>query len=621
MPGSGTSLATREAVRAEALETLGRYRLGECLATGGMAQVFAAHPVDGGAFDRPIVVKRMLPHLAGNARFVSMFVQEARISSRLDHPNIVKVLDFEASDGGLFLVMEYVDGPDLLALLKAAALRAGAIAAPIAAYVCSHVLEALDYAHNLVDGGRHLRLIHRDVSPSNILLDRRGRIKLADFGIARASERQEATATGTLNGKYGYMSPEQVCGAPLDARSDLFSVGVVLAELVMGRRLFVAPTDLELLLMVKGAVLDRLDRHGAHIPSELRAIIGRALAREPGDRYATAAAFRDALIEWMLSAPERTGAHQLGALIDGLGLEGADSGAWDAARHHTLSGDTTRAEREAAISNAAAGRRIFATGGAEVTPQPQALFQDLSLTPISLEGATVPDPLAALPALEAIIAIAEGRGTGGFTAVRDNDCKQIYFVDGQPDFAQSNIHSERFGEFLVRRDVISRAALTRALAASPTFGGRLAETLVALELIRPIDAVAWLERQTCERLLELATWRTGHFYWEEGAIADVPKVSLRLSTLAVLGEMIWRYPREVLRGWARERASSCPAATPHPTIALSELAFDPELEQGIAGLDGSLPLRVLANRIADADDRYAYFAALVILERLGLVTL
>ena len=177
---------------------LGNYVLGDRLAAGGMAELFSAHSLER-RFETPIVLKLMLPHLARDRSFVDMFIDEARITTRLDHPNIV----------------------------------------------------------------------HRDVSPSNILLTRRGHVKLADFGIAKAVERQHATATGTLKGKYSYMSPEQILGRELDARSDVFSMAVVLAEMLLARRLFAAPSDLDVLLMVRRADLSRLDEHGAHIPKDL----------------------------------------------------------------------------------------------------------------------------------------------------------------------------------------------------------------------------------------------------------------------------------------------------------------------------------------------------------------
>ena len=597
--------------------TLGRYYLGECLATGGMAQVFAARSIEPGLVDRPIVIKQMLPQLATNRHFVSLFVQEARLSSMLDHPNIVRVLDFEASDGGLFLVMEYVDGPDLLDLLRSAAGHGVRVPPPIAAYICSHVLEALDYAHNLEVKGRSLHIIHRDISPSNVLVSTRGHVKLADFGIARAADRQDSTATGTLRGKYGYMSPEQITGSALDGRSDLFSLGVVLAELLTGRRLFSAATDLELLMMVKGASLDRLDRYGRHIPPGLRDILDRALARDPANRFATAAAFRDALIEWMLESSSRTGARQLATMIDALGLARSASRPRD--RDQTLSGPNTRTERRAAASSAAIGRQIYATGGSAITSPSSLRLEDLSLTPVSIDRATeTPEP-EKLPALARLCEIVGRSATGALTAVRGDDCKRVYFIGGRPDFVQSNIHRERFGEFLVGQGVIRRAELTRALAASPQFGGRLAETLVGLGLLRPIDAIAWLERQTRYRLIDLAGWTSGHFCWDEDAVAELPKLPLDLSGPGVLASFVPHYPRQPLRSWACERARRSPRLIDHPHLAIAAFGFDPTLVDLLERLDGSRPLYLVANDIDDRAARYALVATLAILERVGLL--
>ena len=165
--------------------------------------------------------------------------------------------------------------------------------AHLAALVAREVADALDYAHHaLAPDGRPLGLVHRDVSPGNILVSRRGDVKLTDFGIARAIERQHKTDAGTLKGKYGYMAPEQVAGGDVDPRVDVFAVGVVLSEMVMARRLFVAPNDLDVLLMVRDARLDRLQKYAAEFPVELRVLTVRALQRQPQDRWRSAAALR-----------------------------------------------------------------------------------------------------------------------------------------------------------------------------------------------------------------------------------------------------------------------------------------------------------------------------------------
>ena len=310
----------RRPIRRETVPTppptiLGRYRLGESIAAGGMARVFAARPlVDRGGAPK-LVIKRMHPHLATNSRFVAMFVHEARVSARLEHPNIVKVVDFEATDHGLYLVMEYVEGPDLLTVLKRCAERGQPMPPTLAALIISHVLEALDYAHTTDD------IIHRDVSPSNILLSWRGRVKLADFGIARAADTwSEVEFASAAVGKYGYMSPEQLGGHKLDGRSDVFATAVVLAELLICRRVYTADSELELLSMISKADTWRFDAHSIRIPPELRAICKKALEFKPDDRYQTAGAFRDALIDWLLRSPVRTSATDLARYLGALDL-------------------------------------------------------------------------------------------------------------------------------------------------------------------------------------------------------------------------------------------------------------------------------------------------------------
>lgn len=252
-------------MRAEGKETFpskfGRYTLVERLATGGMAEVFKAKIVSAHGFEKLLVIKRILPHLAADKTFVAMFIDEAKLTAQLVHPKIVQVTDFGEVAGQYFIALEYVDGFDALALLRTSAQRQVRLPVPICLFIVQEVLDALDYAHNARDAeDKSMRLVHRDISPSNVFISRRGDVKLGDFGIAHAQERESKTQAGTLKGKYGYMSPEQVIGATLDGRSDLFAVGIVLAEMLMGRRLFTAPNDLDVLLMVRDGRLDRLDK-------------------------------------------------------------------------------------------------------------------------------------------------------------------------------------------------------------------------------------------------------------------------------------------------------------------------------------------------------------------------
>lgn len=297
----------------------GRYRLVERLAIGGMAELFKAEVSGAHGFTKQVVIKRILPHLAGDEHFTAMFIDEAKITARLSHPKIAQTLELGKFDGQLYIAMEYIDGLDVLAMLRESAHRRQKLPLPISVHIVMEVLDALDFAHQQTDAeGKPLNIVHRDISPSNILVSRRGDVKLVDFGIAQAAERDQHTRAGTLKGKYGYMAPEQVVGQPLDARSDLFSCGIVLAEMAMGRRLFISPNELDVLLMVRDVKLHRLDKYGANLDPELLAIIRKALAKAPDDRYQSGGEFRDALGEWMFERRHRVTPKDVAALVDDL---------------------------------------------------------------------------------------------------------------------------------------------------------------------------------------------------------------------------------------------------------------------------------------------------------------
>jgi hypothetical protein len=301
--------------------TFGRYTLLERLAVGGMAEVFRAKISSSHGFQKILVVKRILPHLAADPGFVSMFIDEAKLTAQLTHPKIVQILDFGEVNGQYFTALEFIDGFDALGLLRIAAQKRTRIPTQLAVFIIDEILEALDYAHNARDmDGKSMQIVHRDISPSNIFISKRGDVKLGDFGIAHAKRRESKTQAGTLKGKYGYMSPEQVVGRPIDNRSDLFAVGVVLAELLTGRRLFSAPADLDVLLKVRDVHLDRLDKYGKDIPPALDRIVRRALKKDPAERPQSAAELHDELADYLYAAGQRVGPNDLrafsGTLLD-----------------------------------------------------------------------------------------------------------------------------------------------------------------------------------------------------------------------------------------------------------------------------------------------------------------
>ena len=299
----------------------GRYQLVERLALGGMAELFLATSPGEHGFQKKVVIKRLLPHLVADPTYNAMFIDEAKLTARLVHPKIAQTFELGKVDEALYIAMEHVDGIDVLALLREFAAKHRRVEPQLAGWIAHEVLDAPDHAHHLAgDDGRPLGIVHRDISPSNVLLSVRGDIKLVDFGIASQvdPDRTHKSKSGTLKGKYGYMSPEQVIEHGLDARSDLFSVGVVLAELLTGRRLFAAANELDVLLMVRDAKLTRFEKYGTEIEPNLADIVRKALRKSVDDRWQSAAAFRDALVEWLFDHRHRVTNRQIADVVQEL---------------------------------------------------------------------------------------------------------------------------------------------------------------------------------------------------------------------------------------------------------------------------------------------------------------
>jgi len=278
----------------------GKYRLDQRLGGGGMAEVFLGSTMGAEGFSRKVAIKRVLPGYSDNDAFAQMFVSEARISSQLVHPNIVSVLDFDRdADGRLFLVMELVEGRDLDSLIAS-----GVVPIPVVIFVIGEVLRGLGYAHDLPAGTDVRGVVHRDVSPHNVLLSWEGSVKVSDFGIAKARAASEATASVFIKGKPAYMSPEQANGQPLDGRSDLFAVGIMLWEMLVGRRLFVGEDTRATLAAVLFGQIPRPRSLRSDIPKDVERVTMKLLEREASARYATA---EDALAELLEcnDAPKR----------------------------------------------------------------------------------------------------------------------------------------------------------------------------------------------------------------------------------------------------------------------------------------------------------------------------
>ena len=538
-----------------------------------MAEVYLARREGPRGFHKQVAVKRVLPQLARDAEFVQMFEDEARVSALLSHPNVVQVFDFGEADGELYLAMEFVDGTTCARLIREAAATGSDIPLEVSLHVTLSILRGLAYAHGARDErGKSLHLVHRDVSPGNVLIDRSGAVKLGDFGIARAADFERRTDVGQLKGKLGYMSPEQVMGKELDARSDLFTTAIVLAELVTARPLFSGGRELDVLLRIRDVDLAAIDRNASRVPDDVRAVLYRALSREPSLRYPSAGAFAEALEEIIRRRRLDVGPARTARYIERLGLiervdEGDNSGSGGHAGSETAlveidgpnaplavdaeqptspqaleAGQPPRAYRVRLPSGAIAGPmsyprliEMFATGGADGgTPiaRDGGAFQSARALPELTRFVTSPAlqwddeaagqttlraPLARTTLPRLVFKLSFERETG-VLVIRDGARrKKVYFVEGAPEFVASTDKRELLGEHLVAQGQVLRMEVDMALAMLPRFGGRIGDALVGLGVLRPVELFRAIHLQTQARLVELFSWRRGELTFVRGA--------------------------------------------------------------------------------------------------------
>ncbi|MGC4115712.1 MAG: serine/threonine-protein kinase [Myxococcales bacterium] len=294
---------------------IGKYRLLRKIATGGMAEVYLAQTSGPAGFQKTLVLKRILPHLAEDANFVGMFLNEAKLAALLNHPGIVQIFDLGEADGSYFIAMEYIDGPNLRGLCRKAVEVGKAVPYEYSAKIISMACEGLHYAHDFADNGVPLNLIHRDISPDNILISRQGAVKVVDFGIAKAANQGHITKTGTLKGKLAYMPPEQLRGKPLDRRADIFSLGVVLYEMLAGMKPFDATSEIAAMQAILHDEPTPLNERRPDIPAELVVIVERALEKERENRYPDCRTMQRDLDQFLIQRRKAIGAYDLSQLV------------------------------------------------------------------------------------------------------------------------------------------------------------------------------------------------------------------------------------------------------------------------------------------------------------------
>lgn len=293
-----------------------KYRVIERLEAGGMAEVFRGEAASVQGFRKEVAIKRVLPHLAQNEAFIAMFLDEARLGARLNHANIVTVFDIGSADNTFFIVMEFVDGANLKSVVEGVKKRGQRVALKHVLYIGIEACRGLSYAHEAVDEHEQpLQIVHRDISPPNILMSKRGEIKLTDFGLAKATTQLEDTDPGVVKGKFSYLAPETASGDTVDARADIFALGIVLWEMIAGKRLFIGENDYQTVKLVQQANIPSLQMLNHDVDDELDEIIGRALTRDPGDRFQSAREFGDALAGYLFSHQLKVTSYDIANLV------------------------------------------------------------------------------------------------------------------------------------------------------------------------------------------------------------------------------------------------------------------------------------------------------------------
>jgi serine/threonine protein kinase len=300
----------------------GKFELIAHLATGGMAEIYLARQTSIAGFQKLLVIKRILPHLSREDVFVEMFLDEARIAAQINHPNVVQIYDLGCVEGQYFIAMEYLEGEGLSELMRQARKQRQPIPPMLAAGMALQMCEGLHHAHNMMGpDGEPLKVVHRDVNPQNIFVLYSGGVKLVDFGIAKAAKRFSQTSTGMLKGKYGYMSPEQIMNLNLDSRSDVYSAGVVLWEMLTGRRLFRQSNELEILKAITEQDPPPPSNVLPTVPQALDEITMKALKRSRDLRYQTAGEMRLELSFYLKRIRETSDTVAIGEYMQSLFAE------------------------------------------------------------------------------------------------------------------------------------------------------------------------------------------------------------------------------------------------------------------------------------------------------------
>jgi len=536
------------------VQRFGKYLLVDKISSGGMADVYRAKLVGIRGFSKTIAIKRIHPHLLERRRFLRMFTDEAKIASRLIHPNIVQIYDLGQEERLPYIAMEYVAGRDLYRVVQRLVAMGRRCPWRLATRVVNDVCNGLHHAHEFRSlDGQPQEIVHRDISPRNILISYAGEVKLTDFGVARARDREEHTEQGVIKGKVRYISPEGASGQPVDGRSDLYSLGVVFVEMMTMTPFREAANDMAMLLDIRHGKFDA-DRISS-LPEPMQRILGRALAPDPDDRYSDVEAFRSDLLANLDddTAPMTDG--QLAEFMQELYHD-------EIRKEHDI--ENAAELHLADDSPTAAGTPITAVS---LATNPLNVFSGQDAHPLSLnlpDGQQIRIAVQAVPKDEPkpdlhgdllhasvprlLHRLAEARESGRLDLHREPVRKTLFLVNGNPEFAVSNVEREFFGEYLVARGVLSREQHTEALDLAARKGLRFMEATLTQKLLEPNQIYRYLGDQVRDRILELFSWIGGTYSFFRGQEAPEPGMPLNLRTHTLIHEGVQdRVPLVVIR--------------------------------------------------------------------------
>lgn len=641
----------------------GRYVLLDKIGSGGMADIYRAKTFGAAGFEKEFALKLILPSLVDDTEFVDMFINEAKIVVNLYHTNIVQVFDLGEIEGQYYIAMEYVSGQDLLDLLARCAENDLKVPLNLALFVVMETLKGLNFAHTASDPyGNTLNIIHRDVSPSNIMISYGGDVKIGDFGVAQAAKEHTGETDDPLKGKVEYMSPEQVTGQPIDTRSDVFSAGIILFEVLTMSRLFVGSSDLEVMMKVRDADIDDRFERARDLPPSLEKILKKALAKDPADRFQSAGDFYQALVDFCyhhdIKVRDQDLANFMRTLFDEeiesenerrekepeilqnlledeeferekTESEPTDSTAADDSDEETANGGG-QPDSEAESDEQPDKDQTPVSSSSETKPQFKRLsdsndshtFIDESDTEVleelkdqyaSYEGSFEKTPFAR------ILARLHYTRTTGRLHVRKGDTeKSIFFDEGEPILIESNKKDELFGAYLLSEGIITEDQLEEALDRLDEWGGRLGDALIAIGAVPAHNIFRHLTEQMEQKLLNVFSWEHGEYGYYENQEPDKIGYPLGLNTYTLIVRGCRNYVAlEQIRNYYADRLDVPIRNKAQSSADVERFNLVPDELRVLNSHEDGLTINKLQDKLPEAD-KELIFRTVYLLHQVGL---